>query len=227
MGRHHVDRSTEIRRADRGCRSRTPIEHCLTDELTRKESPRVVSWRVCIVERNTIEGHGVVAILKAAKKGLTVSETRAVGSKTECAWSHLDDFGVVGDRRCEISNIVRADHRLRRARVQRALRRSQRSGQRKEFSNDDFLTNPGNCQRDGDVLQSVGSKLQTCAARRCKPRRRYFYRVAADRKSINEKPAFVTRCCRMDCTGHVILYADAGVWHSHSSWIQNRSGNCC
>ena len=119
--RHHVDRSAEIRRADRGRGSRAPIEHGLSNELAREEGPRMVCGCVRVVEWNAVKRHGVVAVLETAKERLAVAKTRAVGRKTECAGRHLNDFGVIGIRRREVLDIFRADHGLRGPRVERTL----------------------------------------------------------------------------------------------------------
>src|SRR5262249_36753651 len=137
--RHHIDRSTEIRRTDRRCRTWTAVEERLADELTREKCPRMVSRRIGIVERNTIEGHCVVAILETAEEGLAVSQARSVGSEAKRPRRHLDDFGIVRDRRGEILNVLRTNYRLRGTSIERTLRRRKRRCKRQEFRDDDFL----------------------------------------------------------------------------------------
>jgi len=79
--RHHVDGTAEIRRTDGRGGSGTAIEERLPDELPWEESPRVMRRRIRIVERNAVERHGVVAVLKTAEVRLAVAQARAVGAE--------------------------------------------------------------------------------------------------------------------------------------------------
>src|SRR5205807_3721737 len=78
------------------------VESRPADPLAGEKHPGVVRGAVGVLERDTVKGHRVIAILEAAEKRLAVAETSAVGADAERPGGHQNHFGVVSDRGSEI-----------------------------------------------------------------------------------------------------------------------------
>jgi len=64
---------------DRGGGAGAAVKIGPADPLGREEDPGVVCGGVGVVERNAVEGHGVLAVGEAAEISLAVAEARTVG----------------------------------------------------------------------------------------------------------------------------------------------------
>jgi hypothetical protein len=161
---------------------------------------------VGVLKRNSVEGHGVLAIFNTPEKRFALAEPHAVAVDTEGAGRHLDRLVEIGKRRREVLQELRGDLGSGRSRVKRVAGRRELRRERSDSFNVDRLGLGSEAQGDGEIRRDSAGDLQSGAIRLSKAGRGYFDCIDARRKPVEFETTLVIHGDELGHGGSIVLY---------------------
>ena len=148
---------------------------------------------VGVVERDAVRLHRVLPVLEPAEEGLAIAQTDPVRVHAERAGRVVQQFAEVRHRRRVVLNVLWADFRFRRTRLERALDRRQFGGHGNRTFHRDALGQFAHVERHIHIRGSSRGDLNAVAAAKGKTGGGGFDEVGALRQVLDRILAFRIR----------------------------------